>query len=238
MTRSSHQLQLVAARLAALGGMLGIVAGVAQSTIGSRIPDWSGNKGNPVALGLLTVALGTSVLTAARTLRATTDPRAEMLAAVTLWFAAVGVLCSTTVGRLWAIPGTLLLTAAGVTLAVCGWQRFRSVLATKWLRGLFGLLGALELLMAVSAAPAIRIAAGLVAGVALVAAAIMTRPGRRTIVTVLVAATLPFAILTWWTIVTPLLTIVALTIGVATAGAANEPDQHRLATQPATGLVT
>lgn len=38
-------------------------------------------------------------------------------------------------------------------------------------------------------------------------------------VTGLVAATLPFPVVTWWTIVTPLLTVVALAIGLATAGA-------------------
>jgi hypothetical protein len=31
----------------------------------------------------------------------------------------------------------------------------------------------------------------------------------------LVAATLPFAALTWWTIVTPMLSVVALAIGLA-----------------------
>ncbi len=89
-----------------------------------------------------------------------------------------------------------------------------SVVAKNWLRGLLGILGALELLMAVSAAP----------------------PGRQTTVSLLVAASLPFAILTWWTIVTPLLTVIAFVIGVATtrisriargdAGAAPPLDVH------------
>ena len=124
-------------------------------------------------------------------------------------------LCATTVGRLWAIPGVLVLAAAGVTLVAFGWHHFLSVVAKNWLRGLLGILGALELLMAVSAAPTITVAAGLVAGAALIAAAVLTKPGRQTTVSLLVAASLPFAILTWWTIVTPLLTVVAFAIGVA-----------------------
>jgi hypothetical protein len=218
MTRARSQLLIVAGRLAVLGGSVGIAAGVAQATIGSRIPDWSGNKDQPVALGLLTVALGASVLVASRTLRTATVPRDDTLAAITLWLAAVAIVCSTTVGRLWAVPGVLLLAAAGVTLTVCGWQRFRSVVATYWLRGLLGALGVFELLMAVSAALNITVAIGLVAGGALIGAAILARPGKRTMIAVLVAATLPFAVLTWWTIVTPLLTVVAFVIGFAATG--------------------
>jgi hypothetical protein len=221
MTRSPSQLQHLAARLAGIGGILGIVAGVVQATIGSRIPDWSGNKGSPVALGLLTIALGATVVVAARTLRATTAPRAEMLTAITLWLAAIAALCSTTVGRLWTIPGMFLVAAAGVTLAACGWQRFRSVGATNWLCGLLGFLGALVLLMAVSAASVTTVVSGIIAGGALIAAALTSMASRRTRVIVLVAATLPFAALTWWTVVTPLITVVALAIGFATTGKAS-----------------
>ena len=215
MTRSRLQLLTIAGRLGAIGAMVGVAAGITQATIGSRIPNWSGNKAHPVALGLLTVALSVSALVAARTLRSAPFPGNETLTAITLWFAVVAFVCSTTVGRLWAIPGVLVLAAAGVTLMAFGWHHFLSVVAKNWLRGLLGILGALELLMAVSAAPTITVATGLVAGGALIAAAVLTKPGRKTTVSLLAAASLPFAILTWWTIVTPLLTIVAFVIGVA-----------------------
>ena len=216
MTRSRAQLLVVAGRLAAVGGWVGIAAGLAQATAGSRMPDWSGNKAHPLALGLLTVALGASMLVAARTLRAAAMPRDEVLSAITLWLAVVAGVCSTTVGRLWAMPGLLMLAAAGVTLVACGRQHVRTVVATNWLRGLLGVLGGFELLMAVSAASAVTVAAGIVGGGALVTAAVMTRPGRQAMVGLLVAATLPFAVLTWSTIVTVLLTVVALAIGLAT----------------------
>jgi hypothetical protein len=215
MIRSRPQLANVAGRLAAIGGLVGIAAGVTQATIGSRIPDWSGNKAHPVALGFLTIALSAGVLVAARAVRAAKVARDELLSAMTLWLVVVAAVCSTTVGRLWAIPAALLLVAAGLTLAACGWQRFRSVVATNWLRGLVGVLGALELLMAVSAGPATTVAAGILAGGALIAAAVFGRPDRQVMVGVLVAATTPFAALTWWSLITPLLTAVALVIGIA-----------------------
>jgi hypothetical protein len=47
----------VAARFGVLGGVLGVGAGIIQATMGSRIPDWTGAKADPGALGLLTIAL-------------------------------------------------------------------------------------------------------------------------------------------------------------------------------------
>lgn len=78
------------------------------------------------------------------------------------------------------------------------------------------MLGGFELLMAVSAAPAVIMAAGLVACGALIAAAVLIKSGSRSMIAVLGVATVPFAALTWWTVVTPLLTAVALAIGLAT----------------------
>ncbi len=219
MSRTRSQLLSVVARLTGIGGSLGMFAGVVQATVGDRIPDWSGNKDSPVGLGLLTIALGASVLAiAARTRRVSTAPGPETLTAITLWLAAVALLCSTTVGRLWAIPGALILAAAGFSFAACGWHSFRGVVAANWLRGLLGLLGVFEILMAISAASVTTVAAGLVAGGGLIAAAIISKPSRRTIVTVLVTATLPFVALTWWTIVTPLVSVVALAIALALTG--------------------
>jgi len=225
MSRDRERLSMLAARLAAIGARIAVVAGVAQVTIGNRIPEWSGNKDQPVALGLLTIALGVSILLAARLLRAETAPSDERITGIALWLALVAVLCSTTVGRLWVIPGSLITAAACVTLAACGWHRFRSVVASHWLRGLLGMLGAFELLMAVSAASAVTKAAGLAAGAALIAAAILTRSGSRTMIALLVAATVPFAALTWWTVVTPLLTVVALSLGLVTAAGDVRPDR-------------
>jgi hypothetical protein len=205
----------VAAYLATVGGSFAVLAGVVQATVGSRIPEWTGAKGQPVALGMLTIALGLTVVAAGRVLRSSSAPPSETLTAVTLWLVVVAIVCSTTVGRMWFVPGVLLIGGACCTFAACGWRALRRVVVERWLRGLLGVLGAFELLMAVSAAPATNLAAGLVGGAALIMAAVLGRPGRRTAVLLLVASTLVFVALTWWTIVTPLLTLVALSLGVA-----------------------
>lgn len=218
MNRSQPQLLGSAARLAAIGGTLAVIAGVIQATVGHRIPAWTGNKHSHVALGLLTVALGAGVVVAARTLHSPTGCAPVTLTAITLWLAAVAILCSTTVGRLWVVPGALVVGAAILTLVACGWNRFLAVVATHWLRGLLGLLGVFEVLMAVTASSAMVVIAGLVAGGVLVAMSSLSSPGRRTIVLASVLGTLPFVALTWWTIVTPLITAVALAIGLAATG--------------------
>ncbi|MEO5899804.1 MAG: hypothetical protein ABIR68_06685 [Ilumatobacteraceae bacterium] len=216
MTPALDRSSSIAARLATVGGCLGVVAGVVQATAGSRLPQWTGNKDSPFALGLLTMVLSISVVVVvARSVAKRPPLRPEALSAIALWFMVVAVLCSTTVGWLSVVPAALILIAAGAAIAGLGWRAFTTVVRTHWLRGLLCLLGGFELLMAVSAAPVVTIVAGLVAGGALITAAII-RPDRRTASLLLVAASLPFAALTWWTIVSPSLTVTALVICLST----------------------
>lgn len=119
-------------------------------------------------------------------------------------------LCFSTVGRLWFLPGILLV--AGAVLAVGRPSEVRPVLARNWLRALLSVLGGFELLMAVSAAPIVTVVVGIVGGLALVAAP--WAPGRRPVrLSLLLLGTLPFMLLTWSSIATPLLAAVALGIG-------------------------
>jgi hypothetical protein len=105
----------------------------------------------------------------------------------------------------------------------------RTQITANWLRWLLGVLGAVALLMAVSAAPIATIITGLIAGAALITAAAMATPGRRGLVTILVAAALPFAILAWWAVVPPLVVVVALLIGLAATRAAPHSDEPTIA---------
>ena len=234
MTLAPERSSSIAARLAMVGGGLGVVAGVVQATAGSRLPDWTGNKDSPVALGVLTIVLSISVVVAARWLAGRPARRPEPLTAIALWFMVVALLCSTTVGRLSVVPAALILIAAGATVAGLGWRTFTMVISTHWLRGLLGLLGGFELLMAVSAAPIVTIVAGLGAGAALIAAAVIG-PERRTAGLLLVAASLPFAALTWWTIISPSLTITALVICASTT-AVQRPVQRPVLVAPVPSL--
>lgn len=83
----------------------------------------------------------------------------------------------------------------------------------NWLRVLVSALGVFEILMAAGAGPGGTVAVGLVGGIALVAAPWwVSGPVRSAL---LLVGTVPFAALTWWSAATPLLAVVALTIGLA-----------------------
>jgi hypothetical protein len=99
----------VARVLAVAGTVLGLAAGVAQLLAGDAIPAWSGNKADTTGLGLATIVLsavaGVCLWQSGRQL-----PRLGRLLAGGAGVAAV-VVCFTTVGRLWYVPGPVLLVA-------------------------------------------------------------------------------------------------------------------------------
>jgi hypothetical protein len=101
-------------RLAVLGAVLGVIAGVVQWGFGAEISDWSGDKLHPEQLGLITVALSVVSLAAARV--AVSRPRRPSLdrRLLAAGVAVPALICFTTVGRLWYLPGPLLLVAAGL----------------------------------------------------------------------------------------------------------------------------
>lgn len=200
----------VAATLGVTGGALGALAGVVQATLGTRIPEWTGDKASPVALGLLTILASGIALLAAVRLRGPLSPARRLAAAAGLLMP--GGLCFTTVGAMWYLPGTLLLLAGVVAVSAGDRYRTRELVMTNWFRILVSVLGAFELLMAVSAGPWPTIAVGVVGGLALVAAPWLS--AARPALVLLVIGTLPFAVLTWWSLAGPLLAVLALAIGL------------------------
>ncbi len=197
-----------AARFGVLGGALGVGAGIIQATVGSRIPDWTGAKADPGALGLLTVALSVlAVVAAVRQARSAIGVGSRTAYAIALLIP--GLLCFTTVGRLWYVPGPLLLVAG--TLCVRDWRSAASVIARNWTRCMLSALGACELLMAAGAAPAVM-AVGTVGGIALVTAAWIRTPNRSVMVGLLAIGTVPFAALAWTAIVPIVLLLVVAAV--------------------------
>ena len=200
----------VAAVLGFAGGSLGVFAGLVQASVGSLVPQWTGAKDSPVALGALTVVLsGLAVLSAVR-LGAVHRPTPGRHLAAAAGLAVPGALCFTTAGALWYLPGALLLVAAAG--AVATGDRLGERIAANWTRLLVSALGGVELLMAAGAGPVAIIAVGAVGGLALVAAPWMR--DARLALALLVLGTLPFAASTWWTGVSPLLAVTALAIGL------------------------
>ena len=106
-----------AAALGLTGSLLGVAAGLVQATLGARIPEWTGNKQAPVALGLLTVALSLLAALAAG-LQYRTARSAGARAACAAGLIVPGLLCLSTVGRLWYVPAALLIVAGFAWLSL------------------------------------------------------------------------------------------------------------------------
>jgi hypothetical protein len=196
-----------AAGLGLAGSALGVVAGLVQAVAGSDIPQWTGNKNAPVALGLLTIGL--SVLAGIAALAQRRDLSVPGRAACALGLVVPALLCLTTVGRLWYLPAVLLLAAALST--VDSWRETAAVVGRNWSRVLLGALGACELLMAARATPA-AMTAGFVGGLALLAAAWLRTVSRGILLGLAVLGTVPFAALAWTALVPLLLALVAVVL--------------------------
>jgi hypothetical protein len=198
-----------------MGASLGIVAGLAELTLGPHIRSWVGNKQDTTRLGLATIALSAIALLAAVAWlrRSQASPGARLLVVVGL--IVPGVICFTTVGRAWFVPGALLVVAAAMA-AYDLRDDAREVVDTicrNWLAALTVVLGAFYLFLG---ATALGVAGmlGIVGGSMILAVVTLTsRIPARFASPVLVAAALPFAVLTWWSIVTPVLAILAVAIG-------------------------
>jgi hypothetical protein len=198
-----------AANLGITGSVIGVLAGTVQALVGTRIPEWTGAKEAPVSLGLLTIALSLLAGYAAyRQARPNTTVKSRAAYAAALLIP--GLLCFSTVGRLWFLPGLLLL--AGALFSIDGVRETSMLITRNWLRCLLALLGAAELLMAAGAAP-VPLAVGAVGGVALIAAATVAR-SRASLVALMVLGTVPFASLAWTAVIPVLLLVTAAAIAV------------------------
>ena len=181
------------------GGVLLVVAGLVQATLGAVIPDWTGDKLAPVGLGLVTVALGGVALLAAHRLR---RPGA-------MW--ALGLLgpglLSLSTGGVLAWAAAALRTASPPPSMDGGGDAVRT-LAGEPVRVLLTVLAAAELLMAAGAAPLLALIGGL-GGVALLAATWLRRVPLGPHIGLALLGVLPFAGAAWTGLVPVLLAAVA-----------------------------
>lgn len=199
----------LAGRLAVAGASLGLLAGLVELTIGPSIRDWVGDKQDTTRLGLTTMILSAAALAAATALRRHSERRV----AIALGLLVPGLICFTTVGRLWYLPGALLLLAAALVLAGTPRDELASAIDERhWRNALLALCGAYYILLGATALGVVG-AVGILGGL-LVWTAIGVAPhSHRAARILLVVGALPFALLTWWSAVTPLIAIVTLEIG-------------------------
>jgi hypothetical protein len=199
-----------AAVLGLAGGALGVVAGIVQVTVGPRIPEWTGDKAAPVSLGLLTIGLSAVAgFAAVRQRSCGLSVRGRAVCALGL--IGPGLLCLSTVGRLW-YPSAILLVLAG-TMTIDSWRATARALHDDWFRVLLTALGGFEWLMAAGAAP-VTMAVGAVGGGALIAAAWLRSAPRGVVVGLLAVGTVPFAAFAWYAVVPLLLVVVVVVVAV------------------------
>jgi hypothetical protein len=205
----------VAVALGAIGAGLGAIAGLVQLAVGPEIREWVGDKQDTTRLGLTTLLLSLVALGAAAFLwrRPAASGTARLLAAAGLLIPAA--VCFTTVGRLWYVPGALLIIAGLLVLVGIRGEggEVRRSLGRHWLAGLTVVLAVYYVFLgavALGPAGALGILGGLLIAIALIAA---TRGSAHLGAALLVLGALPFALATWWSVVTPLLAILVLVIG-------------------------
>jgi hypothetical protein len=212
---SSLTLPRVGAALAALGASLGVVAGVLELVLGPHIRSWVGNKQDTTRLGLATLALSAIALLAAVTWLRRQDAAVGTRLLVVVGLIVPGLICFTTAGRAWYLPGALLVVAAAMAASELH-EDTREVVETisrHWLATLTGVLGAIYIFLGATALGAAGML-GILGGIMIIAVvALSSRIPPRVAPLVLLVAALPFAVLTWWSIVTPLLAILVVAIG-------------------------
>jgi hypothetical protein len=204
----------LAGRIATLGAALGVIAGAIDLAIGSSIRGWSGNKLDPTPLGLLTIILSAIALAAAVSWQRPGGQVGDRRLATVLAFLIPAGLCFTTVGQLWHLPGVLLIAASILVVgASTRTELSHAVSVHHWVGGLTALLGGYYLVLGGDALPKAVGVLGILGAIAIWTALLDTRRSHRVRLILLAVGALPFAVATWWSVITPLIALLLLAIG-------------------------
>lgn len=205
------------------GALLGVLVGALDVAFGPSIRSWVGDKQNTTGLGTATILLSLVALASVVGSTSLRSPSTGQRLAVAAALIVTAGICFTTTGRLWYAPGTLLILAG--LLAVAWARRAGDILATverNWLLVLTTVLAAFYILLG-SVTWGVVGALGIVGGL-LIFAALVSGQSRRIAIPILILGTLPFAVVTWWSVVTPVMALLVLLLGgLAVARATAKP---------------
>ena len=189
---------------------LGIAAGVAEIIAGTA--SWAGNKNDPTTLGWVTIGL--ALVAGGATTLAYVRHRAGAQLAAAAALLVSGLVGLTTAGLAW-LPAALASLAAGAMIArkPRNGVTWHAVSRANWAPILVGVLAVVYLAFGVVARSGVGLIGVFGAAVA-VAALVVRRRSRLVAVVGLILASVPFAALTLWTVVTPLTAVLMLAIGL------------------------
>jgi hypothetical protein len=201
--------------LATAGATLGIIAGLVDVAVGPSIRGWVGNKLNTSILGIATIALSALALAAAIAWQRNGSRVGLRRLGTAVALAVPAILCFTTIGRLWYLPGSILLIAAATILVNSTREDFEGAMnARRWLRGLLVILGGFYVFLGADAL-GLAGALGIAGGLGIWAVLAHDSALRRASFAVIALCALPFAIATWWSAVTPLIALLMLVLGAS-----------------------
>jgi hypothetical protein len=200
----------LARRAGAVAGLLGVAAGTLQLAAGTT--PWTGNKNDPVTLGIVTLILaGGLVLASMTTTRATTTDRRLAIASAFLIAALLGL---TTAGPAWVPAAVAALAAGGLAgQSAARTGSVRGAIARKWPATLLVTLAAVYLSLGLTAMGTAGLL-GIAGSVAVLGALAVRTRARNLAVALLIAGAIPFAVMTHSSLVTPLAGILMLAIGL------------------------
>lgn len=173
---------------------------------------WVGDKQDTTRLGVTTIVLGAVALAAALAVHRTFRGRPANRLAIAFGLALPALVCFTTVGRLWYVPGALLLGSGALVLAGSRRSELTAVLdERRWRSGLLVMCGAYDVFLGTALGTTGLLG---VLGGALIWGAAGTARRSPALAYALLAGALPFASVTWWSVVAPLVAVLAVTLGV------------------------
>lgn len=188
---------------------LGLAAGAIQLLAGTTV--WTGNKNDPVTLGWVTLLL--AALLGLATLATARAAGAEIGLAVSGVFMIVALLGLTTAGLAWVPAATAGLAAALATVKVVGVGVIRVAVGRNWLAILLTVLAVIYLALGITYL-GLSGFVGIAGAVAVLAALALRERSRRTATVLLILGAVPFAVVTFWSLVTPLTCVLMLAIGL------------------------
>lgn len=193
---------------------LGLAAGAIQLLAGTAV--WTGNKNDPVTLGWVTLLL--AALLGLATLATARATGAEIGLAVSGVFLIVALLGLTTAGLAWVPAATAGLAAAFTTVRGVGVGVIRVAVGRNWLAILLTVLAVIYLALGITylGLPGLL---GIAGAVAVLAALAFRERSRGTAIVLLVLGAVPFAVVTFWSLVTPLTCVLMLAIGLVVVNA-------------------